>query len=921
MTFLGIGFLAPWFLFGLVALPILWVLLRATPPAPVRRVFPGIGLLFGLQDERVEPDKTPWWLLLLRMIALAAVIFALAGPILNPDQLARSERPLLLLADRSWSEASDWGERQQALQDKLTQARLEGRQVAFLDLSVSSDDKITFGDASLLMDEISALSPRAWQPSLTNALAGLPAETDAFDTFWLASPLVWDGQARLAQELQSYGAVEVFTRMNPIYGLRPMALQDGVIILTAVRADALGDIEISANAIGTAPDGSRQQLELVAFDFADGETVATTQLDVPAEIRNRVELLKIVDAQNAGAVTLAGNALQRREVAVIAAEGDGQELMKLLSAQHYLRQALSPSSELLQGAISQIVQANPDVIILADIPRVADPEPVLEWVAQGGVLLRFAGPRLAAAQISNGDSEPDPLLPVRLRAGGRSLGGAMSWGSPKTLQPFAPETLFHGLPTPDEVRVSAQVLAQPGPDLAQSVLASLDDGTPLVTRKNHGAGSIILVHVTANAEWSTLPLSGLFLSMLDRMINSGGRGALGAEIDPAALYELEQALDGYGQLITSQTGTPITGADLQATPLGVSQPPGLYQSTKGPFARNLLTADAELTRAQWGDGISLVGPGGNSPLSLSGWFFAAAGIALLLDILAALWLAGRLRYAAVMLLSVAAVGLATGEKAQAQTTTDAEILQILDGVVLGYIRTGNTRQDRLSEAGMIGLSQVLSRRTSIEPLDPVAINLDQDELSVFPFIYWPILPDAHRPSEAAYARLNAYIQRGGMILFDTRDAHLRAGPGQTAETKRLQEIARGLNIPALAPLPKDHVLTRSFYLLQEFPGRHPGPPPWVEAPPPDAGVAPEGMPFRNLNDGVTPVVIGGNDWAAAWAVGNNGRPLLPVGRGYAGERQREIANRFGINLIMHVLTGNYKSDQVHVPALLDRMGQ
>ena len=81
------------------------------------------------------------------------------------------------------------------------------------------------------------------------------------------------------------------------------------------------------------------------------------------------------------------------------------------------------------------------------------------------------------------------------------------------------------------------------------------------------------------------------------------------------------------------------------------------------------------------------------------------------------------------------------------------------------------------------------------------------------------------------------------------------------------------------------------------------------------------MPFRNLNDGVTPVVIGGNDWAAAWAVDDMGVAMFPVGRGFAGERQREMATRFGINLIMHVLTGNYKSDQVHVPALLERLGQ
>ena len=136
----------------------------------------------------------------------------------------------------------------------------------------------------------------------------------------------------------------------------------------------------------------------------------------------------------------------------------------------------------------------------------------------------------------------------------------------------------------------------------------------------------------------------------------------------------------------------------------------------------------------------------------------------------------------------------------------------------------------------------------------------------------------------------------------------------------MQQLAAGLDVPPLEPIPQDHVLSRSFYLLQNYPGRHAQSTLWVEAAPADAEQA-EGMPFRNLNDGVTPIVIGGNDWASAWAVDAVGAPMLPVGRGFAGERQREMAYRFGVNLVMHVLTGNYKSDQVHVPALLERLGQ
>jgi hypothetical protein len=234
--------------------------------------------------------------------------------------------------------------------------------------------------------------------------------------------------------------------------------------------------------------------------------------------------------------------------------------------------------------------------------------------------------------------------------------------------------------------------------------------------------------------------------------------------------------------------------------------------------------------------------------------------------------------------------------------------------------TGNASVDEMSDAGLRGLSDTLYFRTSVEPANPIGVDLERDELAFFPMLYWPITPDQPRPSDTAYRKLNDYLRSGGMILFDTRDANIAGFGAASPNGRKLQDLAAPLDIPPLEPLPADHVLTRTFYLLQDFPGRHSGRDLWVEASPPDAEQV-EGMPFRNLNDGVSPVVIGGNDWAAAWAVSSNGAPMVPIGRGFAGERQRELAYRFGVNLVMHVLTGNYKSDQVHVPALLDRLGQ
>jgi len=309
---------------------------------------------------------------------------------------------------------------------------------------------------------------------------------------------------------------------------------------------------------------------------------------------------------------------------------------------------------------------------------------------------------------------------------------------------------------------------------------------------------------------------------------------------------------------------------------------------------------------------------------LGGLLLGLALALLFVDVLASLALSGRLRLtgpASAALIALAALTLPGQSNAQTALADDEETaIAATNELVLAYVITGNKRVDDTSYAGLQGLSDTLFMRTSVEPANPTGVDLERDELAFYPMLYWPITPDQPMPSDAAYARLNAYLRYGGMILFDTRDADIAGYGAASPNGRKLQELAAPLDIPPLEPLPADHVLTRTFYLLQDFPGRYAGRDIWVEAAPPDAKRI-EGMPFRNLNDGVTPVVIGGNDWASAWATDRDGLPMFPVGRGLAGERQRELAYRFGVNLVMHVLTGNYKSDQVHVPALLERLGQ
>ena len=911
----ALGFATPWLLLALVALPILWLLLRAVPPAPIRRRFPGVALLLGLKDEENQADKTPWWLLLLRMLAVAALIIGLAGPVLNPQAERTGDGPLLIVMDGTWVDARDWPRRQDRVEALLNEAARAGRTAAVVTLTDPPVGPPQFLSADVWLTRLPGVQPQPWDPAATDWINDIEG---AFDTFWLSDGVARSERDALLETFQSRGEVTVFESPRPIYTLKPAAYDAGNVVLAGHRADVDGPVDLTVTAYGLDPAGIERALATGSLGFEPGAADAELALSLPPELRNRITRFEIEGQRSAGAVSLADDTLRRREVALIAGRED-REGLELLSPLHYLEQALEPTADLIDGTLDDVLLANPDAIVLADVARItgAEREDLLAWIEEGGLLLRFAGPRLAASDVSR--TEEDPLMPVRLRAGGRTVGGAMSWGEPKALAPFAETSPFFGLAIPRDVTVSAQVMAQPDPTLSDRVIAGLADGTPLVTRKEVGSGQVVLFHVTANAEWSSLPLSGLFVQMLERLAISTQPAVPDAEDLAGTVWSPAEVLNAFGDVQDAGNLPGVAGEDLATGTLGPDLQPGLYEGEDRRVALNVMRPDTVLERMVWPAGLPVEGLDVVQETDLTAAFLGTALGLLLLDILAALWLSGRLigPRASTAALFLAAFGVA--QPADAQSNDEFARLATTE-VVLAHVVTGDRQVDDVTLAGLRGLSETLFLRTSVEPSDPISVDLETDELSFFPFLYWSVTPQQPMPSDEAYAKLNRYLRTGGMILFDTRDADTARFGTSSPNGRKLQQLAAPLDIPPLEPIPGDHVLTRTFYLLQDFPGRHVTRDVWVEAAPPDAEQV-EGMPFRNLNDGVTPVVIGGNDWAAAWAVDNGGNRMFPVGRGYAGERQREISYRFGVNLIMHVLTGNYKSDQVHVPALLDRLGQ
>jgi hypothetical protein len=885
-----IGFSAPWILAGLILLPAIWFFLRVTPPLPKRAVFPPIRLLDGLSQDEETPSGTPWWLILIRLGAAGLLIAALAGPQMNGTLRFSHQGPLILFVDDGWTAAHDWEARKSLAAEAVRLAGDRNRPVMVVRTSAPDTG---FTDQGTAMRAVETMKPMPWRTERKTALARL-AKLKPMDAeiLWLTDGID-DGKAEAAlRTLKRLGGVRIF-RDRPEHA--PLAI--------AVVANTLSGLEATVRRAGSAGKRNGQitaygrdgeTLSTAKFVFASGESGTHVRLDLPLEMRNKTARLTIEGEKSAGAVRLFDRGAPRRAVGIVATGSDDE---KLLSGRYYLERALGPFADVQSGDVAALLARKPSMLVLSDVGKIdgLNRTALIRFVEDGGILLRFAGEHMAAGS--------DDLVPVALRSGGRALGGALTWAAPQTLAPFPTSSPFGGLAVPADVAVSKQILAEPSIELSQHTWARLTDGTPMVTANRRGRGWIVLFHVTAGPEWSSLPLSGLYVDMLRRLLPLAA-GTDPAELSADASLAPASVLDGFGRMHRAGSElAPIKAAKLAETVPSARHPPGLYGSREALRALNAASDDETLP--------SMILSGtetytAHAAHDLAPPLFVAAAILLLIDFLLSLVLRGYapdFRRLIHFLLPALLILPLWPPSARAD---DAFALKAALDTRLAYVVTGAADTDAMSRAGLIGLGRFLHARTSYEPQDPMAVDLERDPLDFFPLIYWPMEPREKNLSPNALGKLSAYLRQGGTLLIDTRDLTLGPVRGDTSAGQRtLRRLVGALDLPPLQPVPVNHVLTKTFYLLRDFPGRWAGGRVWVAS-----GLG---------GDAVSPVIVGDADWAAAWATDGQGRFLADPSPG--GDRQREMAIRFGINVVMYALTGNYKTDQIHVPAILKRLGK
>lgn len=588
-----IDFDNPWILGVLPPTLLLFMLImRSVPPRPKEEDFPFIRLLFDLDSDEQEADKMPWWQRAVNYGAVSAIAIAAAGPHLNQAPSFEGEGPVLIAVDNGFASAPDWQMRVEEMTNIIRHAHNQDREIIILPTARPETGGNVGHSGSMqaaaALDYLHAMEPQSWSINHGQSTVALEAiEMDLSAAYWLSNGLEGPNTTSFAVELGNRAPLTVIenSEQHPVLLMMEPQFENGDYRITVKRSE----IEEAQTLSISAYNESHVLITRQDLVFEEGASEASIVFESDSASANGIRLndvfrFAIDREQGAGTTALVDEKWKPRSVGLVVQ--NQFDVQSLLGEARFINAALGPHVDLYQGGIEALIDSGdvsvlviPDAVTINDISRAK----LEAWVESGGTLLRFAGPNMARAEHKN-----DPLLPVDLRRGTRSLNeGVAAARDIGHIENFAENSPFVGVEIDENINIERQILAQPGPDTDSKIWASLADGTPLVSADSLGQGKVVLVHTSANTRWGDLSLSPMFIDLMLGVVQQSN------SVQDTSDYQLPMmppisVLDGFGDLEAPITTVePISQSVVDVQDMGPLHPPGFYGNTVTRYAYNI----------------------------------------------------------------------------------------------------------------------------------------------------------------------------------------------------------------------------------------------------------------------------------------------------------------------------------------------
>lgn len=892
----NVTFQNPEYFVFLLIVPILWKYFKEGPDRPVLKKFPAIILI----AQNTSSDSTPIKKNYLNLLLKTLLVFLITVLLANPSEKKDFKTKPLIIIDNGWDSGPGWEKINKGINQFLESKK--SNTFTIFPTVASNKNKFNYlfeKKEFEIREYLKGIKPLALKPNYILLSKELPNFVqDDTKIFWFTNHYMNKEKKAFYDSIKSKN-LKIYSSSKedfPII-LSLLSQEDNIYSFGLINMNKDLDnffidcYDIKQRII------IRQKVSQDKIKY-DEQNFGNFSVEIPKEKNDLIYYFKISNSKSVSSVAIKSNYVKKKKIGLVQTNFQDND-NEYFRANFFVRKALESNYDLKSLPLDQLLSPNKSLIISDDFDTTffGFEERILQWIGEGGTFLKFAGDKFLSHAENNQLSSVLGIIPITKKV--ISVDGELSFKRNLSIAQISGKSPIRDFEIPKKIKINKYIEIPKNIDnLKLKFWVKLDNGAPLITQRPYEKGNLILVHLPANNEWSNISLSIFFPDLLNKIIQIS-RGINAEEVQQ--IFKPLKILDALGNLVEPRIDTlNLDSKIFMDSKLTRDNPPGLYKNELGFHGLNISDyLQNEYDYIYLPKEIIIDDFNSNSSFEIKNFLVLLCLLVFVCETLVNFLGRDFLKFKYFNPLKVMFLILIVFSP---NIVFANEKLDYLGQTKLAYIQTGVEEIDRINYEGLREISSYISSKTSAILGSPIGLDLEKDEIDYFPIIYISLIKNAKNLNDISLGKLQNFINSGGILLFDCKASF---------ESLFVEDCLilfkkhyKNLDISAFKKLTSESTLSKSFYLLNSYPGRK------------NEMVY---IAYNNQinNDKVLSIVIGNNDWTGAWAKDANNSFLLPLFEN--DKEQRDLSFRFGTNIVLYSLTGNYKSDQVHIPEILKRM--